>query len=115
MATLSTPTVCLSFDFDAISLWIGPMGAKSPSMISWNRRVPLNFSDITAWPDTIMFSARCNPMARGRRWVPPAPGSRPSLTSGSPHFPEPFLATRRSAANATVSRTVDGLRMGSTR
>jgi peptidoglycan-N-acetylglucosamine deacetylase len=27
-------TVCLTFDFDAISLWIGPMGAKSPSMIS---------------------------------------------------------------------------------
>jgi peptidoglycan/xylan/chitin deacetylase (PgdA/CDA1 family) len=34
MATMSAPTVCLSFDFDAISLWIGPMGAKSPSMIS---------------------------------------------------------------------------------
>ncbi len=27
-------TVCLTFDFDAISLWIGPMGATSPSMIS---------------------------------------------------------------------------------
>ncbi len=31
---MTKPTVCLSFDFDAISLWIGPMGAKSPSMIS---------------------------------------------------------------------------------
>ena len=33
---MTTPraTVCLSFDFDAISLWIGPMGATSPSMIS---------------------------------------------------------------------------------
>ncbi len=31
---MTHPTVCLSFDFDAISLWIGPMGAKSPSMIS---------------------------------------------------------------------------------
>ena len=31
---MTRPTVCLSFDFDAISLWIGPMGAKSPSMIS---------------------------------------------------------------------------------
>jgi peptidoglycan-N-acetylglucosamine deacetylase len=30
----SRATVCLSFDFDAISLWIGPMGATSPSMIS---------------------------------------------------------------------------------
>ncbi len=27
-------TVCLTFDFDAISLWIGPFGARSPSMIS---------------------------------------------------------------------------------
>lgn len=31
---MTRPTVCLTFDFDAISLWIGPMGAKSPSMIS---------------------------------------------------------------------------------
>lgn len=31
---MTPPIVCLSFDFDAISLWIGPMGAKSPSMIS---------------------------------------------------------------------------------
>ena len=27
-------TVCLTFDFDAISIWIGPMASKSPSMIS---------------------------------------------------------------------------------
>jgi peptidoglycan/xylan/chitin deacetylase (PgdA/CDA1 family) len=27
-------TVCLSFDFDAISIWVGPMRAKSPSAIS---------------------------------------------------------------------------------
>ena len=27
-------TVCLTFDFDAISIWIGPYGATSPSMIS---------------------------------------------------------------------------------
>jgi peptidoglycan/xylan/chitin deacetylase (PgdA/CDA1 family) len=27
-------TVCLSFDFDAISLWIGPFQARSPSAIS---------------------------------------------------------------------------------
>jgi peptidoglycan/xylan/chitin deacetylase (PgdA/CDA1 family) len=32
--TAPRATVCLSFDFDAISLWIGPMGATSPSMIS---------------------------------------------------------------------------------
>jgi peptidoglycan/xylan/chitin deacetylase (PgdA/CDA1 family) len=28
------PTICLTFDFDAISLWIGPFAARSPSMIS---------------------------------------------------------------------------------
>lgn len=31
---MARATVCLTFDFDAISLWIGPMGATSPSMIS---------------------------------------------------------------------------------
>ena len=34
MAETARTTVCLTFDFDAISLWIGPMGATSPSMIS---------------------------------------------------------------------------------
>ena len=34
MAPGSTHTVCLTFDFDAISLWIGPFKAQSPSMIS---------------------------------------------------------------------------------
>ncbi|CAN5570017.1 polysaccharide deacetylase [soil metagenome] len=32
--SIGQPTVCLTFDFDAISIWIGPMGASSPSMIS---------------------------------------------------------------------------------
>ncbi len=31
---MTRATVCLTFDFDAISIWIGPMGATSPSMIS---------------------------------------------------------------------------------
>lgn len=31
----ATPaTICLTFDFDAISIWIGPFAARSPSMIS---------------------------------------------------------------------------------
>jgi peptidoglycan/xylan/chitin deacetylase (PgdA/CDA1 family) len=34
MSTTPRATVCLSFDFDAISIWIGPAGATSPSMIS---------------------------------------------------------------------------------
>jgi peptidoglycan/xylan/chitin deacetylase (PgdA/CDA1 family) len=32
--SLPRATVCLSFDFDAISVWIGPRGATSPSAIS---------------------------------------------------------------------------------
>ena len=34
MTDTPRPTVCLTFDFDAISLWIGPFAARSPSMIS---------------------------------------------------------------------------------
>lgn len=34
MNTKSKPTICLTFDFDAISLWLGPFKATSPSMIS---------------------------------------------------------------------------------
>ena len=38
---------------------------------------------LTGSPLTIMFSAVSTPSTRGRRCVPPAPGIRPSLTSGS--------------------------------
>ena len=34
MSDQPVSTVCLTFDFDAISLWIGPYAARSPSMIS---------------------------------------------------------------------------------
>src|SRR5215207_924898 len=34
MMTSPAATVCLTFDFDAISLWIGPFAARSPSAIS---------------------------------------------------------------------------------
>lgn len=34
MAESRRATVCLTFDFDAISIWIGPFAARSPSMIS---------------------------------------------------------------------------------
>jgi len=34
MDTAHTTHVCLTFDFDAISIWIGPFAATSPSMIS---------------------------------------------------------------------------------
>jgi peptidoglycan/xylan/chitin deacetylase (PgdA/CDA1 family) len=34
MSANPVPSVCLTFDFDAISLWLGPFNARSPSMIS---------------------------------------------------------------------------------
>lgn len=34
MAERASHTVCLTFDFDAISLWLGPFKARSPSMLS---------------------------------------------------------------------------------
>ena len=50
-------------------------------------------ADATGVPDTTMFSAISRPSTRGRRWVPPAPGSRPSFTSGSAIW-APGSATR---------------------
>jgi histidyl-tRNA synthetase len=41
-----------------------------------------SISLLMASPLTIMFSAASTPKTRGNRWVPPAPGMRPSLTSG---------------------------------
>ncbi len=38
----------------------------------------------TGLPPVIMSSAGLAPISRGKRWVPPAPGSNPSLTSGRP-------------------------------
>jgi peptidoglycan/xylan/chitin deacetylase (PgdA/CDA1 family) len=34
MTANQIPSVCLTFDFDAISLWLGPFHARSPTMIS---------------------------------------------------------------------------------
>ena len=34
MTEVPRSTICLTFDFDAISLWLGPFAARSPSMIS---------------------------------------------------------------------------------
>ena len=39
-------------------------------------------------PDRMTSSAVSTPTRRGRRWVPPAPGMRPSLISGRPHLAE---------------------------
>ena len=47
-------------------------------------------------PLTIISSAFSTPTTRGSRWVPPAPGRRPSFTSGSPQ-------PRRLHADAVVA------------
>ncbi len=67
---------------------------KSPSTISSKSAVPLKASALTGAPETIMLSAASTPMARGRRCVPPAPGSSPSFTSGSATC-APTAATRK--------------------
>ena len=54
----------------------------SPSVTTSISAEPLKSEAGAVSPDRIMFSARSRPTARGRRWVPPAPGSSPSLTSG---------------------------------
>ena len=34
MSAGSTVSVCLSFDFDALSVWVGPRGTRSPNLIA---------------------------------------------------------------------------------
>jgi hypothetical protein len=52
-----------------------------------------SISLLTGSPLTIMFSAFSTPITRGSRCVPPAPGIRPSFTSGSATL-VPGAATR---------------------
>ena len=40
----------------------------------------------TGSPSEVIVAAASTPTTRGRRCVPPAPGSRPSFTSGTPSF-----------------------------
>src|SRR5258708_3975775 len=51
-------------------------------------------------PPTIILTASSGPTARGRRCVPPAPGNRPSFTSGRPSLAS-LVATRKWQASAT--------------
>jgi hypothetical protein len=58
-----------------------PRSADRPRAHRTGRSLELFGSD--GVPDTIMFKAASTPTARGRRCVPPAPGSRPNFTSGN--------------------------------
>ncbi len=67
--------------------------AAGPSMISATRPLRCASAALIGSPPTIILTASSGPTARGSRWVPPAPGSRPSLTSGRPSFAS-LVATR---------------------
>ena len=56
------------------------------STISSTRPMALAALAGTWLPLVIISSAFWAPTMRGRRWVPPAPGSRPRFTSGRPTF-----------------------------
>ncbi len=59
---------------------------KSPSTISSMAPSASAFVAGTGLPPVIISSAASTPTSRGSRCVPPAPGMRPSVTSGSPTF-----------------------------
>ena len=61
-----------------------PAAARSPSTISSIRPTFRASSAPIGSPLTIIASALGTPTTRGSRWVPPAPGRMPSLTSGRP-------------------------------
>ena len=62
-------------------------------------------------PPVTISSALGTPATRGRRWVPPAPGSRPSLTSGTPSFADghrdAIMAAERDLEPAAERGAVD--------
>ena len=62
--------------------------ARSESSPASRSTSPASFARVAeiGSPFAVISSASGTPATRGRRWVPPAPGSRPSFTSGVPIF-----------------------------
>lgn len=56
------------------------------------------------------FSAAGTPMSLGSRWVPPAPGSRPRVTSGSPSMA--WKDTELLSSMNGASRRAEGIHTG---
>src|SRR5690349_13499751 len=77
-------------------------GTGSPATTRSSSGVLPSVDAATGSPPTIMSSAGSAPTSRGRRCVPPAPGMRPSLTSGRPSLAS-AAATRWWAASASSS------------
>ena len=63
--------------------------------ISVTRPIDLAFCGVSVWPDVSICSAACVSASRGTRWVPPAPGKMPTLTSGSAIFTASLSAATR--------------------
>ena len=61
-----------------------PPSTASPSTTSSRMPFALRLVGATLSPLSMISSAACAPIRRGKRCVPPAPGSRPSLISGKP-------------------------------
>ena len=76
-----------------VSAKAAAFSTRSPSTSASKSRVPASCAAGTVVPETIMLSAVSRPTARGRRWVPPAPGRSPSFTSGNATW-APAPATR---------------------
>ncbi|KWC10610.1 hypothetical protein WL46_00925 [Burkholderia ubonensis] len=74
--------------------YASPSASVSSLCARRSTRPSASASSALAWrPDSIRSSAAFAPISRGARCVPPAPGSRPSVTSGSPSF-APGTASR---------------------
>ena len=76
--------------------------SSSPSMTASMKPSFTASSARIGSPVTMIFSAASPPISRGRRCVPPAPGTKPRLTSGSPTW-APAIATRAWQASANSS------------
>ena len=70
--------------FSATTVRANVMAASSApfGVTSSNSAVPARSRAEMVAPDTIMLSAVSTPTTRGRRCVPPAPGSKPIMTPG---------------------------------
>ena len=58
--------------------------ARSPPLTSSTMPATCASLALSGRPLVIISIAVLRPVSRGSRWVPPAPGSRPKLTSGNP-------------------------------
>mmetsp|Transcript_20800 Transcript_20800/g.52782 ORF Transcript_20800/g.52782 Transcript_20800/m.52782 type:complete len:322 (-) Transcript_20800:197-1162(-) len=89
-------------DASALAAAIAVRSSACGSTTRSTRPIFLARSGLIVLPVSIMSSAAAAPMSLGKRWVPPDPGSRPSITSGTASAVlAPEEATRWWQARAT--------------